>query len=45
MVPHKWDTPCKKCLKVTLFAKDWVIFERKFLNMMYDSDLRSWDPH
>ena len=22
----------------------WLIFESKFLNMMYDSDLRSWDP-
>ena len=38
---QKWHTLGKNTQ--TLFAKDWVIFKRKFLNLLYDSDLWSSD--
>ena len=33
----------KKCAEVICHGLSWVIFKRKFLNLLYDSDSWSWD--
>ena len=45
MVSYKNGTPCKKIPKGYPICQglSWVIFKRKFLNSLYDSDSWSWD--
>ena len=45
MVPCKNSTPCEKMPKGYPICQglNWVIFKRKFLNLLYDSDSWSWE--
>ena len=44
MVPYKNSTSCEKMLKSYICqGLSRVIFKRKFLNLLYDSDSWSWD--
>ena len=45
MVPYKNGTPCEKMPKGYPICQglSWVIFKRKFLNLLYDSGSWSWD--
>ena len=45
MVPYKNGTPCEKMVKGYPICQglSWVIFKRKLLNLLYDSNQWSWD--
>ena len=45
MVPYKNGTPCEKMPKGYPICQglSWMIFKRKFLNLLYDSGSWSWD--
>ena len=43
MVLYKNGTPCEKMPKAYICqGLSWVVFKTKFLNLLYDSESRSW---